>query len=145
MPSHTALIKTGAWSSTFPDDHLRVGISRGTPRRLPAGYRVFRALAPGPWFNSVGIGEYYRLYRTEILGPLDPKLIAESLLALGNGRVPFLLCHERPMIPGEWCHHVMAAEWLAEVLGVTVREFGFESLPQHEQARPTGRSPRVLP
>ena len=26
----------------------------------------------------------------------------------------------------------MAAEWLAEALGVTVPEFGFESLPQHE-------------
>ena len=26
----------------------------------------------------------------------------------------------------------MAAEWLAEALGATVPEFGFESLPQHE-------------
>lgn len=51
------LIKTASWATKLPDDHLRVGISRGTPRRLPAGYRVFRSLAPGPWFNSVGIEE----------------------------------------------------------------------------------------
>ena len=90
------LIKTASWATKLPDDHLRVGISRGVPRRLPAGYRVYRALAPGPWFNSVGIEEYYHLYRTEILGPLDPRLIADALLALGNGRVPVLLCYEQP-------------------------------------------------
>ncbi|HXP75974.1 MAG TPA: hypothetical protein VN823_17655 [Stellaceae bacterium] len=91
MPTRP-LIKTASWATKLPDDHLRVGISRGVPRRLPAGYRVYRALAPGPWFNSVGIEEYYHLYRTEILGPLDPRLIADALLALGNGRVPVLLC-----------------------------------------------------
>lgn len=125
------LIKTGSWATTLPDDHLRVGISRGTPRRLPPGYRVFRALAPGPWFNSVGIEEYARLYRTEILGRLDPRLVADALVGLAAGRVPVLLCYERPT-PGQWCHRAMAAEWLAEALGAVVPEFGFESLPQHE-------------
>jgi hypothetical protein len=32
----------------------RIGISRGIPRRTPAGYRVFRKLSPGDWFNSAG-------------------------------------------------------------------------------------------
>ena len=125
------LIKTASWTTNLPDDHLRIGISRGTPRRLPAGYRVYRALAPGPWFNSVGIEEYYQLYRTEILGRLDPRLVADALLGLGGGRVPVLLCYEPPTA-GQWCHRAMAAEWLAEALGATVPEFGFESLPQHE-------------
>jgi hypothetical protein len=122
------LIKTASWATKLPDDHLRVGISRGTPRRLPAGYRIYRALAPGPWFNSVGIEEYCELYRSEILGPLDPRVV---LLGLANGRVPVLLCYEQP-IPGQWCHRAMAAEWLAEALGATVPEFGHESLLQHE-------------
>ena len=125
------LIKTASWTTNLPDDHLRIGISRGTPRRLPAGYRVYRALAPGPWFNSVGIEEYYQLYRTEILGRLDPRLVADALLGLGGGRVPVLLCYEPPTA-GQWCHRAMAAEWLAEALGATVPEFGFELLPQHE-------------
>jgi hypothetical protein len=138
------LIKTASWATKLPDDHLRVGISRGVPRRLPAGYRVYRALAPGPWFNSVGIEEYYHLYRTEILGPLDPRLIADALLALGNGRVPVLLCYEQPN-PGQWCHRAMAAEWLAETIGTTVPEFGFELLPQHEHPLMPPQLRRVLP
>ncbi len=138
------LIKTASWATKLPDDHLRVGISRGVPRRLPAGYRVYRALAPGPWFNSVAIEEYYHLYRTEILGPLDPRFIADALLALGNGRVPVLLCYEQPN-HGQWCHRAMAAEWLAEVLGATVPEFGFESLPQHEHPLMPPQLRRVLP
>jgi hypothetical protein len=143
MPTRP-LIKTASWKTKLPDDHLRVGISRGVPRRLPAGYRVYRALVPGPWFNSVGIEEYYHLYRTEILGPLDPTLIADALLALGNGRVPVLLCYEQP-IPGQWCHRAMAAEWLAEVLGATVPEFGYESLPQHEHPLMPPQLRRRLP
>lgn len=130
MPS-PPLIKTASWSTKLPDDHLRVGISRGTPRRLPAGYRIYRALAPGLWFNSVGIEEYYTRYRTEILGSLDPRVVADALLGLASGRVPVLLCYEQP-VPGQWCHRAMAAEWLAEALGATVPEFGYESLPQHE-------------
>jgi hypothetical protein len=39
----------------------------------------------------------------------------------------------------------MAAEWLAEVLGATVPEFGFESLPQHEHPMMPPQLRRVLP
>lgn len=138
------LIKTASWATKLSDDHMRVGISRGVPRRLPAGYRVFRALAPGPWFNSVGVEEYYRLYREEILGPLDPKLIADSLLDMGNGRIPVMLCYEQPNC-GQWCHRAMTAEWLAETLGIAVPEFGFESLSQHEHPLMPPQLRRVLP
>ena len=58
-----AQIKTASWFDKLPDDHMRIGISRGVPRNLSAGYRVFRKLAPGPWFNSVSAVEYYRLYK----------------------------------------------------------------------------------
>jgi hypothetical protein len=126
------IIKTSSWFQPLPDDHQRVGISRGTPRRLQAGYRIYRALAPGPWFNSVAVPEYNRRYRAEILGPLDPRQVADDLLALGNGRIPVLLCYERAGKEGDWCHRAIAAEWLAEALGIVVPEFGFESLPQHE-------------
>jgi len=71
------------------------------------------------------------LYRSEILGRLDPRVVADALLGLANGRIPVLLCYEQP-VAGQWCHRAMAAEWLAETLGATMPEFGFESLPQHE-------------
>ncbi len=112
-------IKTSSWFIPLPADHLRVGISRGIPRRQPAGYRVFRKLAPGPWFNSVSPEEYDRLYKAQILGPLDPRTVVAELTAMGNGRTPVLLCFERPGVAGDWCHRALAAEWLAEALGPT--------------------------
>ena len=102
-------IKTASWFTKLPDDNLRIGISRSTPRRMPPGYRIYRKLAPGPWFNSVGIDEYYHRYRTEILGPLDPGLVADDLLRLGAGSIPVMLCFERPGT-AEWCHRTMSAE-----------------------------------
>jgi hypothetical protein len=144
-------MKTASWFTKLPDDHKRIGISRGTPRRMPAGYRVYKALAPGPWFNSVSIEEYYHLYRTEILGPLDPRAVADHLTMLAGGLVPVLLCYERPpsqstLIAGEgdWCHRAMVAEWLAEALGVVVPEVGFESLPQHEHTLMPPQLRRVI-
>ena len=139
----TPQIKTGPWSGKFPDDHLRIGISRGVPRRgLTAGFRVYRKLAPGPWFNSVGVEEYRRRYFSEILGPLDPKAVAAELVEMAAGKVPVLLCFERPNT-GKWCHRALAAQWLSEALGQVVPEFGFEALPQHEHPL-MPPSPRTL-
>ena len=123
-------IKTSSWFDTLPANHMRIGISRGVPRRLAAGYRIYRKLAPGAWFNSVGADEYYHRYRTEILGPLDPRAVAAELADMANGGVAVMLCYERAG-SGDWCHRAMAAEWLAEALGRPVPEFGFEELPQH--------------
>lgn len=98
---------------------------------MAAGYRVYKKLAPGPWFNSVGVEEYDHRYRTEILGPLNPRTVADELAEMSAGRIPVLLCFETPT-GGSWCHRAMAAEWLAEALGHPVAEFGFEALPQHQ-------------
>ena len=97
---------------------------------MAAGYRVYKKLAPGPWFNSVGVEEYYPRYRTEILGPLNPRAVVDELTEMAAGRIPVLLCFETPN-GGSWCHRAMAAEWLAEALGRPVAEFGYEDLPQH--------------
>jgi len=139
-------MKTGSWFTSLPDDHMRIGISRGVPRRMAAGYRLLKRLAPGPWFNSVGIDEYYQRYRTEVLAPLNPRAIASELMEMANGRVPVMLCFERPGT-GDWCHRAMAAEWLAEALGRVVPEFGFETLPQqqHPLMPPQLRRPISIP
>jgi hypothetical protein len=108
-----------------------IGISRGVPRRIAPGYRVFRDLAPGPWFNSVGVDEYCYRYRTEILGRLNPKVVADRLTRIAEGRTPVLVCYERPD-SGQWCHRAMVAEWLAGALGCAVPEFGYEHLAQQD-------------
>ena len=124
-------MKTASWSTPLPADHLRIGISRGVPRRLPAGYRIYRKLAPGPWFNTVGTQEFYDRYMKEILAPLDRQRVIAELTEMALGRVPVLLCFERPG-DRRWCHRSLAAAWLSEGLGRTVSEFGFESLPQEQ-------------
>jgi hypothetical protein len=52
-------------------------------------------LAPGPWFNSVGIEECCHLYG-EIRKKLDPKRVYAELVALVVPEEPVLLCWEVP-------------------------------------------------
>jgi hypothetical protein len=122
-------IKTGCWFTDLPTGHTRIGISRGVPLGITAGYRVYRVLAPGRWFNSVGVEEYYHLYRTKILGPLDPRIIASHLVDLARGGIPVMLGYERPG-GFDLCHRAIAGAWLAEALGHPVPEVGFEHLAQ---------------
>lgn len=130
-------IITSSWFTKLPDDHQRIGISRGTPRGAKAGYRMYRKLAPGPWFSSVDVETYGRLYQTEVLDLLDPHQVAAELQALAGGRIPVLLCFERAGT-STWCHRALAAAWLAEGLGVPVPELGYEHLPQDQHPlRPT--------
>jgi hypothetical protein len=121
------ILKTSSWFQPLPPDHLRVGISRGVPRRFPAGYRRYTKLNPGPWFNSVSAEEYIRLYAAEILAPLDPQQVVDELHAIAGGRVPVLCCWERVGC-GSWCHRALVAEWFERTLGLAVPEVGFESL-----------------
>jgi hypothetical protein len=65
-------MKTAAWSTPLDPSYCRIGISRGVPRQQPAGFKKYRKLAPGPWFNSVTPEEYDRLYRAEVLDRLHP-------------------------------------------------------------------------
>jgi len=57
----------------LPDDHIRIGISRGTPRfGVGKDFRLHRKLYPGPWFNRVVTAEYLERYQAEILDRLEP-------------------------------------------------------------------------
>jgi hypothetical protein len=122
------ILKTASWFSALSPDHIRIGISRGVPRRFPAGYRMYRRLAPGRWLNSVPEAEYCRRYHDEILAPLDPQRVLEELLAFAQGHVPVLCCFERAG-SGQWCHRSIVSAWLGEALGIAVPEHGFEGLP----------------
>jgi hypothetical protein len=121
-PMIGATMKTGSWWTPLPANHVRIGISRGVPRGL-ARYRVFRKLQPGPWFNSVDVDEYRRLYKAEVLDRLDPLGVAADLEELAGGGVPVLCCYERAG-SGSWCHRALVAGWLSEALRERVPELG---------------------
>ena len=94
-------------------DSGRISIARWAPRKTPAGFRIYKPLAPGLWFNKVTRPEYERLY-TDQLGLLDPETVWADLHELAGEHEPVLLCWERPedLISGKtFCHHRMVAEY----------------------------------
>ncbi len=100
----------------------RVSIARFAPRGTPAGFRIYKTLAPGSWFNSVSKEEYERLY-FDGLAQLDPKETWDRLHDLAGGAEPVLLCWEKPPFDDKnWCHRRMVAKWFQDQLGVDVPE-----------------------
>ena len=102
----------------------RISIARFPPRGTPAGFRVYRALAPGPWFKSVPEDEYRRRYAVQ-LAALDPRKTFDELTALAVDAEPVLLCWERKadIEAGRvFCHRRIVADWFGETLGEVVPE-----------------------
>jgi hypothetical protein len=120
------LIYTSNWGSALPDNFKRIGISRGTPRRGPDGYRVYRPLQPGGWWADCASNEEFRERYFEILNKLDARQVVADLVRLADGKTPVLLCWEPPTHSDEWCHRGLAAAWLHDELGLEVREYGHE-------------------
>lgn len=120
-------IFTSSWFTPLPGGILKAGISRGTPRGYPAGYRKLPELAPGPWFNSVTPEKYHSLYMSQ-LARLDPAEIVAKLERMSGGRDVALLCYEKPHKPDEWCHRGQVSAWLKDVLGIDAHEYGMEEL-----------------
>jgi len=111
-------------------------ISRSAPRG--SRYRHYRPLAPGPWFRSVSVEGYIPLYAEQLL-QLDPQRVYDDLYKISGGAVPTMLCYEKPLAGDKgFCHRRLAAQWLAQALGIQVPEVrhtasGVEVVPDWEQ------------
>ncbi|MBS0240133.1 MAG: hypothetical protein JSR89_17095 [Proteobacteria bacterium] len=116
-------IATSSWFIKLdPAKYQRIGISRGVPRGQGAGYKRYPKLNPGPWFNAVDEERYKMLYWGEILSVLNPETVRDELIALGDGKIPVLLCFE-PATPGpDWCHRGMVSAWFHDTIGLEVPE-----------------------
>jgi hypothetical protein len=134
----TMKIYTSSWSTKLPAEIQKIGISRGTPRGYPAGYRKMPELAPGPWFNSVSPAEYHCRFMHQLSG-LNAHDIERKLHILGGGRDVALLCYEAPNDPTAWCHRGQVSGWLKDQLKIDVFEFGLEG------AGCGWRHPKLLP
>lgn len=123
-------ILTATWFADISEDMIRVGVSRGSPRGMKAGYRRCSELAPGPWFKTAEAPEYLKRFNDQ-LGQLDPGLIRDKLIKLGNGKAPVLCCYEpaADIQAGKlFCHRHMVAQWLEDKLGIVVKEHGHPEL-----------------
>ena len=78
--------------------------------------------------------EYNDLYRKEVLAKQKPYEVMKMINHHSQGRDVALLCYEKP---GEPCHRHLAAQWLNENLGLSIKEFGedenVEQKPQYVQ------------
>jgi hypothetical protein len=100
----------------------RVSIARFAPRTLEPGYRVYRPLAPGPWFKSVPYEGYRQLYNQQ-LSSLDARRVWDDLHRLASPHEPILLCWERPPLTSKnWCHRTIVADWISRELGECISE-----------------------
>jgi hypothetical protein len=117
----------------------RISIARYAPRGAPEGFRIFKGLAPGPWFNSVPYDEYLHRYNTEILHQLDTQRTWDALHFLAGGAEPVLLCWESPPFTAwdccndkraNWCHRRIVAEFFERTLGVEVPELDVTAAPR---------------
>jgi len=121
------VIKTSSWFTKLPADHARIGISRGTPKGVTA-FRMYHALAPGPWFQSCATPEeFMRRYYDEVLAELDPRTVVATLESIADGDIPTLLCWEPPPPNEDWCHRGLVSAWLHDELGLEVTEYRHES------------------
>ena len=103
----------------------RIGISVWPPRNCPAGYRLYRALAPRRDMLKLDQATYRRIFFDEILGKLDPEKVVRDLKSLAVSHEPVLLCFEKPPFTARnWCHRRLVAEWFQETLGLDVPEIG---------------------
>ncbi len=103
----------------------RIGISVGAPRGCPAGYRMYRALAPRRDMLKFDQATYRRIFFDEILAKLDPERVVRELHSLAASHEPVLLCFELPpFTASNWCHRRLVAEWLQETMGLDVPEYG---------------------
>lgn len=103
----------------------RIAISLGAPRGAPAGYRIYRTLAPTRDMLKLGY-EAYRPRFFEILAKLDPQREWDHLHTLAAGAEPVLQCFEKPPLDTcrNYCHRRMVAEWFEQHMGVQVPEIG---------------------
>ena len=120
------MIYTASWFAKLDPAFVKIGISRGTSRRITAGYRLYKALAPGDWFNSVGPAEYIQRFNEEILAKLDPQAVVAKLNELAGDNTPVMVCYEsaKNIHSGDtYCHRHLVAKWLEQSLDIGVDEY----------------------
>lgn len=118
-------IYTSSWFTNLPPEIQKIGVSRGTPRGYPAGFRKMPELAPGSWFNSTSVPQYKQLF-FEGLAKLNPRQTVAKMEDLSAGRDCALLCYEAPTKDADWCHRGYISAWLKDTLGLDVFEYGLQ-------------------
>lgn len=121
-PTSQLKIMTSSWYAYKGPG--RIGISVGSPRGMPAGYKLYRALAPTRDMLKMPIETYRPKFFNDILGKLDPDQVLKDLEAKSEDGLAVLLCFEKPPFTDiNFCHRHMVADWLKDMRGIEVLEW----------------------
>lgn len=109
-----------------------------------AGVKVIGiALFPPKWFYGTSVTQvaptrsilfaknqtheqYTERYKREVLSKVNPHQFLDSLRIAGRGQDVALCCYEKP---GDFCHRHILAEWLSNMTGEEIKEFGEPAEP----------------
>lgn len=90
------MILTSYWAKPLPEDHVRIGISRGSPRWMRGSQPRLAELAPGPWFYTTTDPEEFRSSYVGQLACVSVDETLERIDRLAGGRTAVLACFCKP-------------------------------------------------
>jgi len=129
-------IYTASWFTYFGPG--RIGISRGSPRGVAGGYKMYRALAPTRDIlqNENAQAAYRERFFAEVLDKLDPQDVLVELEKRSQDGLAVMMCFEKPPFhENNWCHRRMVAEFLERETGLVVEEWSGVQDSNPQQAR----------
>lgn len=114
-------LSTSSYHRYRPEWGRAIRTSVGRARWFPHDQVHARTLTP---FGIFGVIHDPDEYAAAYLARLDRygQQVLDELARLTNGAGGVLLCHCNLSKPGAWCHRTLAADWLAERLGLDVAE-----------------------
>jgi len=107
----------------LPDNICPISIAG----KAPESYKgvEFKKLAPKlsfwkVWEQTKDNDYYIEQFNKLVLDTLDPKTIYDELIIISNGKIPCLVCYEKP---GDFCHRHLVADWLNKNLNIKIKEY----------------------
>lgn len=118
-------IFTSYWARHLPPDHVRISVSRGSPRWMKPQPRL-AAMVPGQWLYTTDDPERYRQLYVSQLQCVDAGELVQRIEQIAGGRPAVLCCFCKPGA-GRWCHRSWASVFFAHRANLDVPEFGMEA------------------
>lgn len=114
---------------------LPIGISLGVPNFFKGHKMMYLAPTRAMLNSLIPQEEYTKMYREQILSKVSLDTLREdlSIITRGQNVDVALLCWEKP---GDFCHRHLFAEWMKEMTGYEIEEFGVTNKKLHPPSKP---------
>ena len=94
-------------------------------RKLAPKYTTWKDYQQNKKRDKRNAAEHYVLdYYETVLDNRDSIVVVNDLLTLANGKIPCLICYEKP---GDFCHRMVVADWINKKLVREVEVLEYET------------------